>query len=54
MGISVISPRDRPALHAVFDLGQQIDEPDSEALEAADHALRPGQLALLEIQVPGT
>jgi len=53
VNVSVISPRDRPSLRAVFELGLQTDELDSEALEAADHALRQGHLALLQIQVPG-
>ncbi len=53
MFLSVISPRSRPSLQAVFDLGLQTDEVDAEAAEVADHAFRPGQLAMLQIRVPG-
>ena len=53
VSVSVVSPRDRPSLRAIFELGLQTDEPDSKAFEAADHALRQGHLALLQIQVPG-
>ena len=54
MGLSVISPRNQPALHLVFEIGQPSKKLDKETLELVDHAIHPSQLALLQgFQVPG-
>ena len=54
MNLSIISPRDHPAIRSVFELGLP-EEMDKEGGEhEMDHAISPGHLVLFQgFEVPG-